>query len=51
MVDSPPVLPESHPVSLSLSAVQGEGDEGVGAVTIGAVMENKIPIPIVVRGQ
>ena len=51
VVDSPPVLPESHPASLSLSAVQGEGDEGTGEVTTGAVEENEIPILIVVRGQ
>ena len=51
MVGSPPVSPASHPVSPSLSAVQGEGDKGVGVVPIGAAMENKIPIPIVVHGQ
>ena len=49
--DGPPTSPESHPVSPSLSAVQGDGDEGVGTVTTGAVVENKVPIPIVVRGQ
>ena len=51
MDDGPPVLPESHPASPSLSAVQGDGDKGVGTVTTGAVVENKVPIPIVVRGQ
>ena len=49
--DGLPVLPESHPVSPSLSAVQGDGDEGVGTVTTGAVVENEVPVPIVVRGQ
>ena len=51
MDDSPPVSPESHPASLSLSAVQGDGDEGVGVVTTGAVVENEVPILIVVCGQ
>ena len=51
MDDSLLVLPESHPVSPSLSAVQGDGDEGVGMVTTGAVVENEVPIPIVVCGQ
>ena len=51
VVDSPPVSPESHPASPSLSAVQGEGDKGVGAVTTGTVMENEIPILIMVCGQ
>ena len=46
-----PVSPESHPASPSLSAVQGDGDEGVGTVTTGAVVENEVPIPIVVCGQ
>ena len=49
--DSPLISPESHSASLSLSAVQGDGDEGVGVVTTGAVVENKVPIPIVVCGQ
>ena len=47
--DGPPTSPGSHPVSPSLSAVQGDGDEGVG--TISSVVENEVPIPIVVRGQ
>ena len=51
VVGSPPDSPASHPMSPSLSAVQGEGDKGVGVVPIGAAMENKIPIPIVVHGQ
>ena len=45
VVDSPPVTSESPQVSPSLSAVQGEEDEGTGAV------ENETPIPILVRGQ
>ena len=45
VVDSPPVTSESPQVSPSLSAVQGEGDEGTGAV------ENETPIPILVCGQ
>ena len=45
VVDSPPVTSESPQVSSSLSAVQGEGDEGTGA------MENETPIPILVHGQ
>ena len=49
--DSLQVLPESHPVSPSLSAVQEDGDKGVGTVTTGAVVENEVPIPIVVCGQ
>ena len=49
--DGPPTSPESHPVSPSLSAVQGNGDEGGGTVPLGAVEENAVPIPIVVRGQ
>ena len=49
--DSPPISPESHPASLSLSAVQGDGDEGVGVVTTGAVVENEVPILIVAHGQ
>ena len=44
-VDSPPVSSESLRVSPSLSAVQGEGDEGTGAV------ENETPIPILVHIQ
>ena len=52
LVDEGPLtLPDSHPVSPSLSAVQGGGDEGVGTVPLGAVKENEVPIPIVVRGQ
>ena len=51
MVDSPPVSPESHQVSPSLSAVQGEEDEGAGTVTSETAVENKTPIPILVRGQ
>ena len=47
--DGPPTSPGSHPVSPSLSAVQGDGDEGVG--TVSSVVENKVPIPMVVRGQ
>ena len=47
--DGLPTSPESHPVSPSLSAVQGDGDEGVG--TVSSVVENEVPIPIVVRGQ
>ena len=49
--DGPPILPKSHPASPSLSAVQGDGDEGVGTVPLGAVVENEVPILIVVRGQ
>ena len=49
--DSPPILPGSHPASLSLSAVQGDRDEGVGVVATGAVVENEVPILIVVRSQ
>ena len=48
---SPPSSPRSHPASLSLSAVQGDRDEGVGVVATGAVMENEVPILIVVCGQ
>ena len=44
-VDSPPVSPESPRVSPSLSAAQGEGDEGT------RVVENETPIPILVCGQ
>ena len=40
VVDSPPVSPESRQVSLSLSAVQGEGDEGTGAVENETAVEN-----------
>ena len=49
--DGPLISPESHPASPSLSAVQGDGDEGVGTVPLGAVMKNEVPIPIVVHGQ
>ena len=49
--DSSPILPGSHPASPSLSAVQGDGDEGVEVVATGAVVENEVPIPIVVHGQ
>ena len=49
--DGPPTSPESHPASPSLSAVQGDGDEGVGTVPLGAVVENEVPILIVVHGQ
>ena len=45
VVDSPAVSPKSCQVSPSLSAVQGEGDEGTGAVS------NETPIPILVHGQ
>src|ERR1700743_3647848 len=47
--DGPPTSPRSHPASPSLSAVQGDGDKGVG--TVSTVMKNEVPIPIVVRGQ
>ena len=49
--DSLPILPGSHPASPSLSAVQGDGDEGVEVIATGAVMENEVPIQIMVRGQ
>ena len=45
VVNNPPVTSESPQVSPSLSAVQGEGDEGTGAV------ENETPILILVHGQ
>ena len=45
VVDSPPVSSESPRVSPSLSAVQGEEDEGTGTV------ENETPILILVCGQ
>ena len=45
VVESPPVTSESPQVSPSLSAVQGEEDEGTG------VDGNETPIPILVRGQ
>ena len=48
VVDSPP---ESRQVSPSLSAVQGEEDEGAGAITSETVVENETPIPILVCGQ
>ena len=51
VVDSPPVSPESCQVSPSLSAVQGEGDEGAGTVTSETAVENETPIPILVHGQ
>ena len=51
MVDSLPVSPESHQVSPSLSAVQGEGDEGIGADSNETAVENETPIPILVCGQ
>ena len=51
VVDSPPVSPESCPVSLSLSAIQGGGDEGAGPVTNEAAVENELAIPILVCGQ
>ena len=51
MVDSPPVSPESCQVSPSLSAVQGEEDEGAGVIMSETAVENKIPIPILVCGQ
>src|SRR6202000_2725211 len=44
-----PMSPGSHPTSPSLSAVQGDGDEGEG--TVSTVVENEVPIPIVVRGK
>src|SRR6202000_2021528 len=47
--DGPPMSPRSHPTSPSLSAVRGDGDEGEG--TLSTVVENEVPIPIVVRGQ
>ena len=47
--DGPPTSPRSHTASPSLSAVRGDGDEGVG--TVSTVVENEVPIPIVVRGQ
>ena len=51
VVDSPPVSSESHQVSPSLSAVQGEEDEGAGTVTSETAVENITPIPILVCGQ
>ena len=51
VVNSPPVSPESHQVSPSLSAVQGEEDEGAGTVTSETAVENETPIPILVHGQ
>ena len=51
VVDSPPVSPESHQVSPSLSAVQGEGDDGIGADSNETAVENETPIPILVCGQ
>src|ERR1700743_1025572 len=49
--DGLPTSPESHPASPSLSAVQGDGDEGGGMVPVGTVNKTEAPVPIVVRGQ